>query len=196
MKKIISLLLLLPLLLLVSCIDNDIPYPIVKGNVTLFEAVGQLSAEIDPNKRTINVVLSDTVNIERVVIRKFTITDGAQCNLDTIRPLNMSKKIDFNIITYQQYDWQITATQPVERVVKVENQIGSANIDALNKIVIVYVSAAQDVSKIKVLEMKLGSSNAITLPEPIGVTNFTRPQIFYVSQFGKIEEWKIYVFKE
>lgn len=93
---------LLLLLMLVSCIDNNIPYPIVKGNVTAFEVSGQISADIDLGKQTINVTLSDTVNMERVAIKKFSITNDAQCSIDTSGVMNMSKRVEFNITTYQQ----------------------------------------------------------------------------------------------
>lgn len=194
--RVASHVLILLMLLFVSCIDNDLPYPVVIGKVTKFELSGQISADVNVEKRVIQVVLADTVDIENVYIKKFDINNDAIIDIDTNLTLNLSKKLYFTVTTYQKYSWQIDTSQPIERSVRVQNQIGTASIDALNKIVIVYVNPSQDVTKIKIEELKLGASNAKTVPKFETVTNFVRPQLFFVKHFDRLEEWKIYVFKD
>ena len=48
----------------VSClVENDMSYPHVYAEVTAFAVDGQVSADIDPDTRTISVVLSGLVTI-------------------------------------------------------------------------------------------------------------------------------------
>lgn len=49
--RVASHVLILLMLLFVSCIDNDLPYPVVIGKVTKFELSGQISADVNVGKK-------------------------------------------------------------------------------------------------------------------------------------------------
>ncbi|MDE7074593.1 MAG: hypothetical protein K2O69_06035, partial [Odoribacter sp.] len=49
-----------------ACISNDVPYPVIYGNVTKIEFNGQQKSVINTKTRTIELTLSDTVDIYAV----------------------------------------------------------------------------------------------------------------------------------
>lgn len=62
--------------LLSSCIENNVPYPIIKLDITALEVEGETTgAVISTENRTVTVTLADTVNMKKVYIRKVEI-DG------------------------------------------------------------------------------------------------------------------------
>lgn len=77
-------------LVVAACdIKNDVPYPIVYGQITEFEVEGQCGADgkagtsaiIDKNSRTITVYVSDTVNLANLRITKI-VAGGTTYNPD------------------------------------------------------------------------------------------------------------------
>ena len=64
-------------------IENDIPYPYIKGEIAAFEVEGQTGeAEINKNNRTIVVSVGDEVDIEELRITKFVVNDEATFNTE------------------------------------------------------------------------------------------------------------------
>jgi hypothetical protein len=57
--------------------------------------------------------------------------------------------------TYGETVWTIYATQPVIRYINVENQVGEAEFDVMNRSAVVYVSSSQSLKAITILDMKL-----------------------------------------
>lgn len=180
-------------LLVTSCIENDVPYPTIKGEVLKFAAVGETESVISKDQQTIKVVLADTVDIRKVKISQFEITPEAVCDLDVSKPIDCSQPVKFTITTYQKYQWVLEVSQPIERKVLLENQVGDAQIDVANTTVIVNVAASQDLYNINVIEMKLGPSTATTTPDPKLIKNFSRPQTFIVRYLDIVEEWRVFV---
>jgi hypothetical protein len=85
-----NILFLIALMACASCdIKNDIPYPIVHGQITEFEVEGQCGEDggenittiIDKEKRQVNIYVNDTVNIKRLRVKKITLA-GATYNPD------------------------------------------------------------------------------------------------------------------
>ena len=84
------------LLTLHGCkIENDIPYPIVEGNITAFEVEGQRAAEeggnaqatISTQNRTVTLYVDDSVDLSNLRITRLTVSneaelipDSAACN--------------------------------------------------------------------------------------------------------------------
>ena len=88
---------------------------------------------------------------------------------------------------YQDYPWKIIAKQPIDRRFVVEGQIGEAvfYVNEKERRAIAYVSKEQDLSKIKIKELKLGPTGS-TIHGYDGnatVMNFTggQPQIVIVT---------------
>ena len=64
----IYLFLFLSVFALGACIQNDIPYPYIKGEITAFEVEGQTGdAEINKNSRTIVVEVASSFTTNLVI---------------------------------------------------------------------------------------------------------------------------------
>lgn len=190
----ISLLLLLSVVFtFVGCIENDVPYPVIKGKVEAVAFKGEKEVTIDQEAMAVNLILNDTVDIRRVDLTKLTVTPDAISTLKEGEVLDLTQPFKFSITTYQQYDWVINTTQPIDRKIKVQNQVGDAEIGVNTRTVRVKVSADQDLANINIIEMQLGPSRSTMLPNYKQIHNFVLPQKFIVTAFDTSQEWTVYV---
>lgn len=215
--------------LTVSCeIENDIPYPVVEGAITAFEVEGMCGenglpggkAVIDKSKRTVSIIVDDSVNLSALRITRFEVSNdativpvGNSCLSADLFPkksfatasgnstlTNFSTDVHFVIRTYQDYDWKISITQRVVREISLEKQVGDAIIDPISRNVIIYVSSDCDLHKIKVNKFNLGGQNGKVLPDPTEFDTFDFseiPTVFFVRNCG-VEysfEWQVFVYK-
>ena len=165
MKKAIYVLLAVALGGFHSClIENDMSYPRVYGDITAFEVSGQVRSEIDPSGRTVQVELSETADITALEITEFRLSAGARCE---DRSFAVGETIDLSepkvvvISTYQDYEWTISATMPVERYVRCENQADEAVFDFANNTVSLTVTQNQSLSDVRITAMKLGIEGSV-----------------------------------
>lgn len=192
------------LLVLAGCISNDIPNPVIYGNVQKIEFSGQQKCVINSKTRTIELTLSDTVDIKRVRVNVLEVSaDPARAQEVLITPevsiqvdscLDLSQPLQFTINTYQEYKWTIKTEQPIERYFKVEHQVGESVINLAEKMVMVYIEKGQSLSNVTVLDAQLGPSIATYEPDPTTLTDFVRKQSILVSCFGRTEKWEIGMF--
>lgn len=154
---------------------------------------GEKELVIDAAQRTINVIINDTIDIRKAHIEKMEVTEEAISTLKQGDIIDLTKPYNFTITTYQEYPWVINATQPIERKVRVSNQVGEAQIGLDSRMVRVSVTAEQSLSNINILEMQLGPSRSTILPDYKQIHNFILPQKFIVSYFDILEEWTVYV---
>ena len=67
--------LLLILIGLSSCINNDIPYPRIQAGFSAFTVDGQIGETvIDNDKRTVTIELNEKTDISKVSIKQVTLT--------------------------------------------------------------------------------------------------------------------------
>ena len=214
------------LMALHSCkIENDIPYPIVEGNIESFEVEGQCaapdgsgsSAAISSSNRTVTLYVDDTVDLTNLRITRFTVsseakiladaevcTDAAKfptAGFETLdntadTRVNFTNPVRFTLQTYQDYVWTVNVTQIIERNIDVVGQIRSV-VDTENRVAIVYVSMEQDLSDIQVNAMNLGGASGKVTPDPTKIRDFSSPQKFQVSQGWEetSKEWTVYVYR-
>lgn len=198
-KRINNILLLCALLLLpvTGCIKNDIPYPHLDTEILEISADGEIkSATIDSEEQTVTLYLGETVNPEAVTINHIVLTDGAVLKYPDVKnTLNLAHPIVAVLYQFYDYDWVISAEQNIERYFTIEGQIGSTVIDEKNHRVVVDVPETADVSKLKVLSMKLAPAEVTVYSENfVGKeVDFREPVQVLASYFGKIEKWTIYV---
>lgn len=153
MKK--SCLIIILSVLAVSCIKNDLSYPRIVADITSFAVEGQKSVEIDAAARTVSVVLEENADITALPLLDFTFTEAAVL-IDTLPPvLDLSSPVTVTLRTYQDYVWTITADQPIERYIKVRNQIGEADFNLSERMAYVHVPEDQALSAITIEDMKL-----------------------------------------
>lgn len=205
MKKIetyITGLFMLLAALLTSCIENNVPYPTVKLDITALEVEGETTgAVISTENRTVTVTLADTVNMKKVYIKKVEMTAGAKSILRADTTFDLTNPQTVILSLYQDYPWKIIGKQPIERRFAVEGQIGEPVFYVSEKEhrAIAYVSKEQNLEKIKVTDLKLGPTGA-TIHGYDGastVMNFSggKPQIVIVTYRDVLEDWTLNVFK-
>lgn len=181
---------------LTSCIENDIPYPRIQPNFTSITAQYQSqTASIDTVNREVTLFLNDSADIKNVNITSYTLTDGASIvNPEITGGIDMSQSVNVAVKLYQEYNWTIKASQTIDRYFTISNQVGVASIDVAAHRVVAYVAESADISKLQVKSLKLGSSQSTISPQLEGTTvDFSNPANVTVSDYGRSEEWTIYV---
>ncbi len=150
--------------LLVSCLfENDMAYPRVYAEVLSFGVAGQESVTIDASRNTVSVVLEETADITRLEVTDFTFTDGAVCDdmgPGSVIDLSSPKKIVLR--TYQDYEWTLSATQPVDRHVGCKGQVSyELFLNQNPRQVFVYIADNQDITSIVINDVKLEPEGAV-----------------------------------
>lgn len=167
-----------------GCINNDIPFEVVPGNITSMEIRGAESLNLNNSDRVIDLVLSDTVDLRHVFLEDFRITADARIvndvtheAMDTLDsyyldltqggaeyaiPPSDKKPYTFTVITYQDYVWTLKASQNIEREFTLGDgqQIGESKFSATGYSVTAYVPETVPLTGIQVESLKLGPSNA------------------------------------
>ena len=187
--------------LLAGCLENDVPLPVIYGNVQKIEFEGQQKVVINTKTRTIELTLNDSVNIRKIRLKDLElsadaarpqevfVTPKATIEVDSV--FDLSEKLVFWVNTYQSYEWTVVTEQPIERYFTVENQVGEAMINAGQKRVMVVVEDGQDLENILVSDVKLGVVSSIYIPDPETLTDFSKMQIIKVVSYGDTVEWKV-----
>ena len=205
--------------LLCGCVENDLPYPTIVGEIEEFAVEGQTSIKINKAEGTIAVKVVDTIDLRNLRVEKLVVTEGMQvipdsaaCKSFTHFPdsgfisadslpasantrMDFSQPVSFLLRLYQDYTWRVTAESDITRKVEIENQLGTALIDVDTRNAIVYVdsTAQPSLRDVHIKTLQLGRSNAVITPDPQRITDFTRPRVFFVTSFGQTEEWTVSV---
>ena len=188
------------------------------------DASGNSSTQTTINKtdRTVTLYVDDTVDLTQLRITKLTASNDATlviepsvCNnyekfpttgfesLDQLpvssdTRVNFSKTVELTLHTYQDYEWKINVTQIINREIILENQIGNAIVDDINRNVIVYVAQEQPLNKIKVTSFDLGGPHGNVAPDPTTseTFDFSKPVTFQVQQGWEetSQTWTVYVY--
>lgn len=183
--------------MLSSCIENDIPYPRIQANFLSMTAENlKQSAVIDSLNCKIMLVLNEKADIKNVKITSYSITPGASIvgDVNITNGLDLSMPYNVTLQLYQDYEWTISAVQNIERYFTVANQVGASSIDVAAHRVVAYVSSETDLSAVKVSSIKLAGETSEIKPNiENSVVDFTEPVVVEVEEFGRIQEWTIYV---
>lgn len=182
---------------LLSCIRNDIPFPVI---VAGFESMSVPSAEsvnIDGQKQRVDIVLKEVADIHKVEVRDVVYTDAsvkASWNIEGIHDL--SRPVRITLSTFDDYEWCVSATQPIKRWFTVSSQVGESVIDVANCRVIARVSSSADLKNLSITSCKLGpeSISAYT-PEISTIRDFSSVQSILVVYGDTKEIWNIYIEK-
>ena len=193
MKRILSI---LPVLAIaVSCIENDIPNPVIVAAVSSIEVDGAVSVEINSTKQTISIVLEETTDIKNVNIRNISFNDPSvkpSWNVCGLRDL--TNPIKLTLTTFDDYEWRIEATRPIERHFTMGLQVGESAIDVENKRVVVRVAASANIRNLSITSIKLGPKDICNYtPDPDSIRDFSEEQTIQVAYHNVREQWKIYV---
>ena len=131
--------LLLLICALAGCIENDIPYPVVKAEIQEIETNGFVSSTIDKTERNVTILVDDTVDLRTLRITKFLVTSGTVIIPDSLAcedathfpdsgfvsvdslpatvntQINLLSPATFVLRIYQDYPWQISAKRNIQR---------------------------------------------------------------------------------
>lgn len=141
---------------IVGCtFPNDMSYPIVFGDVLSFDVEGSESVNIDHEALTVTVVLDEVSDISDLAVTAFECSEGAEVVGGVPAVIDLSSPKKFVIKTYQEYEWTISAEQPIERYVKVRNQASDPELNIESRIAVVYVSEAQALKDVVFEDIKL-----------------------------------------
>lgn len=181
-------------LLFVSCIKNDIPYPVIHGAFKSFTVEGQKgNTEINTDNLTVTLQLLDTVDPTHVRLLDYKLTDSTTIAPEPDEYLNFSSPLTFVLSTYQDYTWTVKAEQNFDLKFLVKDQVGQSIINASRYSVLAFVPETVSLRDISIKEIQLGPSNALISPNPSSVKDFTSPQTFTVTYRNITEQWKIVV---
>ncbi|MDE6857470.1 MAG: PCMD domain-containing protein [Alistipes sp.] len=186
-----------------SCIENDIPYPVVECRIESIAAEGLAGApSIDYNRGRVTLPLLETTDIRNVEITDVEITEDAVASRELKGRFDLRAPLYVTLSLYQDYQWSIEAEQTIERYFTVEGQIGSAEWNIADRTATVYVGF-EDRSDITITSLKLGpegitSMSCTDIPDfnDSNLTllrDFTTPRRIDVTCHGRTETWYIAV---
>lgn len=193
MKKFIYM--IVALVGLTGCIDNDLPYPVVVPHITSITASGAESVDINYDDRTVTLTFPETTDLRDIEITSVEIDQEiAVPSIEIVGRHDLSSPLKFNIRTYADYSWKIIGVRNVQRYFTVEGQIGSSTIDPVNCRAIAMVGKNADVSDIKVTSLKLGPRGLSTYSVDYTVMrDFTHGISVDVTAFDMTETWNLFV---
>lgn len=145
----------------VSCIENDLSYPDAPAWFTSLSLEGQKTVTIDNASCTIDVVMGETADMNHVRVLDYSLTDDAEVVGGMPVYLDLTDTVQLTLRVYEDYVWTIKASQPVERYIRCDNQVGEAQIDADEKVAYVYVKEGQPLSNIRFNAMKLEPEGSV-----------------------------------
>ena len=185
---------------LTGCIENDVPYPIVKLDIVSLEAEGLKSEPvINAASHTLELELKETTDIRNVHITNVEMTEGAESDVLFPGTFDMRNPLYVTLSMYQDYEWTITAKQQITRFFRVEGQIGESEIDAEGHVATAYVPMDFDLSNVKVLLAKFGPAEITTYsPDPLTITSFEdTARNIEVTYHGDVKEmWTLRIEKK
>ena len=178
------------MLLITSCIENDIDYPVVKLQFLDIVVEGQSgNAIINTETNTITLNLDETVNLKKVKVTKLELTEGAKTDLAVNSVLDLTKPRKVTLSLYQNYEWTIVARQTIERRFVVNDQIGEPIFDVENRLVVAYVTTSTSLRTIQIEDLKLGPEGCTMAPDYSALHDFMSGQTVTVSYHDITEVW-------
>lgn len=139
----------------VSCaFPNDLDYPLVVGQILTFDTQDAKEVSIDPATREVALVLEEWADMSHVQVNKCELSEMATCD-DIGEFMDLTKPVKVVLHTYQDYEWTISATQPIERYVRCDGQVQEARFNLETRCVYVYFSDTQSLKDITIDDMKL-----------------------------------------
>ncbi|MEG1701039.1 MAG: PCMD domain-containing protein [Alistipes sp.] len=210
MKYLMTILISLTALFGVSCIENDVPHPVVALSIFGVQGEGFTVSSIDVATRTVTLQLDEQTDIQNVQIDgvsfdatihstsldKQTLLEQVRTSRELTGRFDLRTPIYVTLSLYQDYDWTICAEQTIDRQFIVAGQVGATQIDVNTRTVTAYVAKDADLSHVVVSALKLGPAPSTTYSptaEQLSGTSFETVRFVDVTLFGRTERWLLYV---
>ncbi|MBR4849647.1 MAG: PCMD domain-containing protein [Alistipes sp.] len=203
---------LLMLATLSSCINNDLPKPVVDLYIASLDVEGtDGDITLDRLNYTATIPLAEETNIEAVQFN--SITFGAQVitNINfeadeskivvskdlNNRVINMSQPEYITLSYFQSYEWKIVATQTINRIWTVDGQIGATEWDVEGHRAIVKRREDYPLNDVKTLDVRFGPRPTYDYPSvneiPTDFDNATKSQTISVTAHDKNTLWELVI---
>ncbi|MBQ9470881.1 MAG: PCMD domain-containing protein [Bacteroidales bacterium] len=182
-------LLALASLLVGSCIENDIPYPLIFGEIIEFEVDGQTGeAQIDATARTISIEVADSVDLTQLRVSRFSINPEAKAPIQKGDIVSCVDSLPIVLETYQLYRWVLHAKQPFTPSVRLRGQIDEAQFDGDT----IRVSVSS-VSQTAIEELRLAPGNPVYTPALDDIDDFSQTVEIRVNSYGRTKRYVLVV---
>ena len=156
MKRFVAYIsVLLSVVMIHSCIENDLSYPALEPELLSLELEGQKSLTIDKDSCMVNVVMGENADLSKVKVLSYTTAHDAEVVGGMPEYLDLNDTISITLRIYKDVEWKIAAIQPIERYIRCDNQAGEPDIDPVRKQAFVYVTESQPLESVRITEMKL-----------------------------------------
>lgn len=200
------------MLSLTSCLfENDIDYPEVPADIITFEVEGQESVNIDVDRKTVEVVLDELADMSHLKVVAVSTSHDARLAEPLPEYIDLTDTLKINVLTYKDNIWTVTAVQPIDRYINVDNQVGEAEFDLESRMAVVYVSENQNLSEVNFQSVKLepegafvktttgvkedGTLVTVACDFPM-VLDCVHKRTFLVNYKGNTYEWSLKVLKK
>ncbi|BDD04633.1 PCMD domain-containing protein [Aureibacter tunicatorum] len=188
--------------ILLSCIKNDIPYPIVEGQILAFEVKGQTSApaKIYTAERRVEVEVEPDVDLTKIEVTTLQVTEGATVVPSKEEIQDFSRSVVYTVTTYQDYLWEVFVQHKVIKgeftQFEVEGQLSSEIIPSENTIKVT-MPEGTDLSNLNVLSYEVSPEGTTVNPDPKITKDFSQPVAFTLTPIeGEVGEWSVEVWIE
>lgn len=189
-KHILWYIVAVMLALLASCIDNDIPFPIIVAEIVEFEVEGQVGeAQIDVDTRSVNFEVADTVDLSRLRITKFKLSDKTrppQVGLGST--ISCVDSTELMLETYQAYRWVLRSKQQFSPTVRLKGQQGEVKFDG--DTIRVYV---RNLAKTSIEELRLAAGIPSYSIDLSTISDFAQPIDIDVTTYGRTKHYVLVV---
>lgn len=187
---------LVSIVMLVGCINNDVPYPHIAQQILSIRVEGESQpATIDSASFMATVYLDESVNIKNVRFTQFTVSEGAEYNKNLLDgSYDLSQPIDIVLTRWYDYNWKIVGVQEIERYCVVAGQLGESVIDPIGHSVMINMPEGTDLAALKLDSIKLGPKGHTTMLPNLqpGVINLSKPVKVEVEAWGEKTVWTLY----
>lgn len=196
----------------VSCISNDLPYPVTQAYITGMEIEQAERVDINFDTRTITAYFPETVDVRAINITSVTYDkDNVTSSVSLVGEHDLTSPFKFNIRIYHDYQWQIVAVRQINRSFEVSGQIGSSAIDEVNHRVILSVGKRTNLSRLDITALKLGPAGLSTyavidmhseeviatggdeILSQLGYLDLSGGLYVDVTAFDQTERWSIFI---
>ena len=147
------------LLCLVSCITNDLPYPVIEPIITDMEVEDADNVEIDYENHVVTAYFPESKDLRNVKVNAVSYDrENVRSSVPLIGEHDLNTPLKFTISLYQEYSWKLVAVRDMEHLVAVSGQVGNCVVDPVNCRVFLKVGKKTNPARVDITELKLGPS--------------------------------------
>ncbi|KXX70593.1 PCMD domain-containing protein [Flammeovirga sp. SJP92] len=176
----------------VSCIENDLPYPKVLGEILYIKMSDQVGeAVISPADQNAKVYVNAYSDLTNLSIDSLIITEGATISPNPDSVTDFSSDVKFTISTYQDYDWKVIVEKEMPEVeitkFEVEGERSSI-IDHGQHLITVVMPVEADLCNLNITNFEYTPEEHTLSPDYTSVHELCDTVSFF---FSEMLEWKV-----